>query len=164
MWTRDGQRRRAGVVLCDGPQDAKSAASLEQTNTRERLIKSDLLGLAGPGQKMSMLITATIIQEDDLADRLLNRSKNPDFFGIKYKLVDQLPSRLDLWAQYNDMRVMALENGETNEEATAFYREHKTEMDAGCTPSWPDRFNAAEISGVQYAMNLYYRDKVSFMT
>lgn len=162
--TRDGQKIRPDVVLCDDPQDAKSAASLEQTNTRERLIKSDLLGLAGPGQKMSMLITATIIQEDDLADRLLNRSKNPDFYGIKYKLVDQLPSRLDLWAQYNDMRVMALENDETNEEATAFYREHKKEMDAGCTPSWPDRFNADEISGVQYAMNLYYRDKVSFMT
>lgn len=162
--TRDGEKIRPDVVLCDDPQDAKSAASLEQTNTRERLIKSDLLGLAGPGQKLSMLITATIIQEDDLADRLLNRSKNPDFFGIKYKLVDQLPSRLDLWAQYNDLRVISLERGESNAEATAFYKEHQAEMDAGCLPSWPDRFNADEISGVQYAMNLYYRDKLSFMT
>ena len=118
--TRDGEKIRPDVVLCDDPQDAKSAASLEQTNTRERLIKSDLLGLAGPGQKMSMLITATIIQEDDLADRLLNRSKNPDFYGIKYKLIDKLPTRLDLWNQYNDLRVLSLERGTTNDEATNF--------------------------------------------
>lgn len=162
--TRDGEKIRPDLVLCDDPQDAKSAASEDQTETRERIIKADLLGLAGPSKKIAMLVTITVLQEDDLAERLLDHTRNPDFKGKRFKLVDGLPKALDLWRQYQDLRALDMEDGGDGSRATAFYRDRREEMDDGCAPTWPSRYNADEISAVQNAMNLYFRDRAAFLT
>lgn len=162
--TRDGDKIRPDLVLADDPQDAESAASLEQTNQRERIIKADLLGLAGPGRKVALLVTITVMCEDDLAARLLDHVKNPEFRGRKYSLINKLPDNMDLWRQYADRRAIDLERGGDGAAATQFYKDNRAAMDAGCVANWPARFNDDEISAVQNAMNLYFRDEASFRT
>lgn len=160
--TRDGEKLRPDLALADDPQDAESADSVEQTETRERIIKADVLGMSGPGRKIALLVTTTVIRADDLADRLLDHSKNPEFRGKRYSLVDGLPTNMTLWRKYADMRAIDLEDGGNGAKATAFYKANQKEMDNGCKPLWKERFNDDEISAVQNAMNLYFRDEASF--
>lgn len=162
--TREGEKIRPDLALADDPQDAESADSLEQTETRERIVKADVLGMAGPGRKIALLVTTTVIRSDDLADRLLDHTKNPEFKGKRYSLVNGLPSNMTLWRKYADLRAVELEDGGDGSKATEFYKEHQKEMDAGCKPLWKERFNNDEISAVQNAMNLYFRDEASFRT
>lgn len=163
--TREGEKLRPDLVLADDPQDAESADSLEQTEARERIIKADVLGMAGPGKKIALLLTTTVIRADDLADRLLDHSRNPEFRGKRYSLVDGLPERMDLWRRYADIRAVDFENGGDGAPATEFYRVNQKEMDKGCKPTWPDRYSRDdELSAIQNAMNLYFRDESSFRT
>jgi len=160
--TREGEKLRPDLALADDPQDAESADSLEQTENRERIIKADVLGMAGPGRKIALLITTTVIRADDLADRLLDHSKNPEFRGKRYSLVEGLPDQMDMWRRYADLRAIDLESGGAGETATAYYKKNRKEMDKGCKPLWKERYNKDEISAVQNAMNLFFRDEASF--
>lgn len=158
----NGKKFRPDLILADDPQDRESAQSPEQTNSRERIVKSDLLGMAGPGKKIAMLITITVIAEDDLAQRLLDREKNPEFRGRRYKLMHSLPENTALWEEYRAIRENSIRNDGTGEQATEFYRQHREEMDVGASASWPARFNPDEISAIQNAMNLKFRDAEAF--
>ena len=160
--TREGEKIRPDLALADDPQDAESADSLEQTETRERIIKADVLGMSGPGKKIALLVTTTVIRADDLADRLLDHSKNPEFRGKRYSLVSGLPENMNLWRKYADLRAVDLEGGGDGKTATDFYQKNRAEMDKGCKPLWKERYNDDEISAVQNAMNLYFRDEASF--
>lgn len=160
--TRDGEKLRPDLALADDPQDAESADSIEQTETRERIIKADVLGMAGPGRKIALLVTTTVIRADDLADRLLDHTKNPEFRGKRYALVDGMPDNMELWRRYADIRAVDLEDGGDGAKATAFYKKNRKEMDKGCKPLWKERYNEDEISAVQNAMNLFFRDELSF--
>lgn len=157
-----GHKIRPDLILCDDPQDRESAQSTEQTNNRERIVKSDLLGMAGPGKKIAMLITITVIAEDDLAQRLLDREKNPEFRGKRYKLMKSLPENVALWNEYRAIRENSIKNDGSGEQATEFYKLHREEMDLGAQASWPARFNEDEISAIQNAMNLKFRDSEAF--
>lgn len=162
--TREGEKLRPDLVLADDPQDAESADSVEQTAQRERIIKADVLGMAGPGRKIALLLTTTVIRTDDLAERLLDHTRNPEFRGKRYSLINGTPTNMELWRKYADMRAIDFEQGGDGASATEFYKEHRKEMDEGCVPNWTDRFNDDEISAVQNAMNLYFRDEASFMS
>lgn len=150
----DGRKARPSLVLIDDPQTDESAASPSQVATRESVLKGAILGLAGPGSKISGLCTITVIRPDDLADRLLDRAKHPAWQGKRLKLVYQWPEREDLWAQYAELRRDGQRSGEGVAAADAFYRERQAEMDAGARVAWPARRNEDELTALQHAYNL----------
>lgn len=156
--TPDGQKIRPDICLVDDPSTAESAKSEEQNNTRERLLKADVLGMAGPARQLATLVTMTVIAENDLATRLLDHRRNPDFNGYCVSLLPSFPTNMELWKEYNAIRA------DSPAEATEYYRTHQAEMDAGAVTTWPERFSKGEISAVQSAMNLYFRDEASFNT
>ncbi|MCF0234342.1 MAG: phage terminase large subunit family protein, partial [Thermoguttaceae bacterium] len=57
-----------------------------------------------------------------------------------------------------------LQNDGDGSLSTEFYREHRAAMDEGAVATWPERYNVGEISGVQYAMNLKFRDEDAFLS
>lgn len=156
--TADGKKIRPDIVLIDDPSTAESARSYEQNNTRERLIKADVLGMAGAGKKIACLITCTVIADDDLASRLLDRKRNPEFKGTRVKLMPSMPDDLDLWRQYNLIRI------DDDIAATEFYKAHREQMDKGAQVSWSARYNCDEVSAIQNAMNIYFRDEKAFLS
>lgn len=159
----DGGSVRPDLVLVDDPQTDESARSPSQCEARERLLKGAVLGLAGPGKKIAGLLTVTVIQPDDLADRMLDRKRNPDWQGRRMKLMYGMPTNEALWSQYDALRVAGLQSeAGTIQEATEFYRLNRAAMDEGAKPAWEARFNPDEISAVQYAMNLLFKDSRSF--
>ena len=83
----DGQSVRPSLVLIDDPQTDESARSPSQCANRERVLAGAVLGLAGPGEKIAGLMTVTVVRPDDLADRLLDREKHPQWQGERTKMV-----------------------------------------------------------------------------
>lgn len=150
----DGQNVRPTLCLVDDPQTDASAASAKQTASREKTLCETVPGLAGPGKKIAVLVACTVINPDDLSDRILSRDKHPEFHGIRTKLLPKEPTNLDLWNQYAELLRECLRNDEGIGRATKFYRKNRKEMDAGAVASWPARFNEDEISAIQFAMNL----------
>ena len=160
----DGRNVRPSLVVIDDPQTSESAGSLEQTRKRGRVLAGDILGLAGPGQKISGIMPCTIIRPGDMADIILNRNTHPDWNGEKTRMVYRFPTNMKLWEEYAEIRAEALRTEGNFQKATEFYLANREAMDAGAEVSWEARFNHDEVSALQHAMNLKFQDEAAFMS
>jgi hypothetical protein len=158
----DGTIIRPRLAVIDDPQTTESAWSLTQSKQREAILGSDILGMAGPGQKIAAIMCCTVIRPGDMADNILDRDKHPQWQGERTKMVYAFPTDDKLWARYAEIRADSFRNDGDGHEATAFYRQHRAEMDAGVVVAWPERYNPDEISAIQHAMNLKFRDEAAF--
>src|SRR5882724_8472261 len=93
----DGTIIRPRLAIVDDPQTTESAWSASQCRQREAIFNIDVLGMAGPGQKIAALVCCTVIRPDDLADNLLDRDKNPEWAGERTKLIYDFPTAEKLW-------------------------------------------------------------------
>lgn len=163
-FTRPDKREvRPSLVIIDDPQDDESANSPTQCAARERVISGTVLGMAGPGKKIAAVMPCTVIRKDDLADRMLDRKKHPEWKGERTKLIYSFPTNEKRWDEYAEIRLQELANDRPPEESNAFVQEHWDEMHAGAVAAWPERFNTDELSAVQHAMNLRLRDPRAFL-
>ena len=158
----DGKVVRPQLVMVDDPQTTESAWSPSQSQRREAILAGDVLGMAGPGRKIAGLMCCTVIRPDDMADRLLDRDKHPEWQGERTKMVYSFPTNEKLWAKYAEIRADSLRSDGDGSEATEYYRQHRDEMDAGAIVAWPERHNDDELSALQHAMNLKLRDEGAF--
>lgn len=150
----DGKSVRPSLVLLDDPQTDESARSPSQCATREQILAGAILGLAGPGRKIAGLMTLTVVRPDDMADRILDREKHPQWQGQRTKMVYAFPANEKLWQEYARVRADGQRADRGVGEATEFYRANQTDMDAGAMIAWPQRHNPDELSAIQHAMNL----------
>ena len=158
----DGQTVRPTLVVLDDPQTDESARSLSQCAMREGILAGAVLGLAGPGKKISGIMPCTVIRPGDMADNILNRDKHPEWNGERTKMVYAFPANETLWSHYAEIRADCLRRGEGITEPTEFYRANRDAMDEGAIVAWPERFNYDELSAVQHAMNLKLQDEAAF--
>jgi len=158
----DGRTVRPSLVVLDDPQTDESARSLTQCATRESTLAGAVLGLGGPGKKISGIMPCMVIRPSDMADNILDRDKHPEWNGERTKMVYSFPTNEKLWDRYAEIRAECLRRGEGIAEATEFYRAHRDEMDAGSVIAWPERYNHDELSAVQHAINLKLQDEAAF--
>ncbi|HID75964.1 MAG TPA: hypothetical protein EYP56_08210 [Planctomycetaceae bacterium] len=158
----DGRAVRPSLVVLDDPQTDESARSLSQCATRESILAGAVLGLAGPGKKISGIMPCTVIRPGDMADNILDRQKHPEWNGERTKMLYAFPTNENLWAKYAEIRAECLRRGEGIAEATELYRQHQKAMDEGAVVAWPERYNHDEVSAVQHAMNLKLQDEAAF--
>lgn len=158
----DGKTVRPSLVVLDDPQTDESARSLTQCATREAVLAGAVLGLGGPGKKISGIMPCTVIRPGDMADNILDRDKHPEWNGERTKMVYSFPTDEKLWQRYAEVRAENLRNGLGIAAATDFYRERREQMDEGAVIAWPERFNHDELSAIQHAMNLKLQDEAAF--
>lgn len=158
----DGTVVRPSLVFVDDPQTDESARSPSQCAARERLLAGAVLGLAGPGCKMAGLMTLTVACAGDLADRMLNRDKHPEWQGERTKMVYAFPANEALWKRYAEILREELKAERGIAAATEFYRQHRQAMDEGAVVAWAARHEPNELSAIQNAMNLKIRDEAAF--
>lgn len=151
----DGQVARPDFVLLDDPQTDSSARSELQCRQRCKTIATSILGLAGPGKKITAVMPCTVIRRADLASEYLDRAAHPEWHGEICKLVRSFPTNEERWAEYMRIRDEHLRNGGDGSQGTAYYAKHRAEMDAGAEVSWPERFEPGQLSGIQNAMDLF---------
>ncbi len=158
----DGKTVRPTLVILDDPQTDESARSLSQCANRERILAGAVLGLAGPGEKISGIMPCTVIRPGDMADRILDRDKHPEWNGERTKMVYKFPVNEKLWDKYAEIRADSLRAFGDIREATQFYRQNQQQMDEGAQIAWKERFNHDEISAVQHAINLRLQSETAF--
>lgn len=155
---KDGGTIRPDLVLLDDPQDRESATSPQQTADRERIVRGDILGLAGKTKSIAAVMPCTVIAENDLADRFLDRQKNPQWNGERTRRVVSFPGDEVLWERYFELRADELRASGTSLGARAFYRDNRAAMDAGCVLSWPEAFDAERFGSAVEEMMCRRRD------
>ena len=158
----DGRTVRPTLVVIDDPQTDESARSLSQCATREGILAGAILGLAGPGKKISGIMPCTVIRPSDMADNILSRDKHPEWNGQRTKLVYAFPADEKMWQRYGELRAESLRAHGDHHLATEFYAANREAMDEGVQIAWPERFNHDELSAIQHAMNLRLQDEAAF--
>ena len=158
----DGRTVRPSLVVLDDPQTDESARSPSQCANRESILAGAVLGLSGPGKKISGIMPCTVIRPDDMADRILDREKHPQWQGERTKMVYAFPENEKLWEEYADIRADSLRSEQGIKVATEFYVRNREAMDAGAVVAWPVRYNHDEVSAIQHAMNLKLQDEAAF--
>lgn len=158
----DGRKVRPDLAIIDDPQTNESAKSVSQCQARLKVVTGAVLGLAGPGKKIAAVMPCTVIEPGDMADKILDRQKHPEWNGERTKLIYSWPTNAKLWDEYARIRADSLRAQGDIALATAFYAEHRSEMDAGAVVAWPERYGPDEISAVQNAVNLRLTDEAAF--
>lgn len=159
---QDGVIVRPTLAVCDDPQTRDSAKSVSQSADREAVLAGDIKYMAGPDRPLGVVMPCTVICEGDMADRMLDRKRNPEWHGEKTRMVDAFPTNEKLWEEYFAIRQESFDNGGNGEEATRFYRKNRKAMDAGAKITWPQRYFPHELSAIQHAMNLKSLDEAAF--
>ena len=152
--TSAGESIRPDLVIVDDPQTDDSARSPSQNDYREKVLTSAVLGLSGPGKRIAAIMPCTVIVQGDMADRLLDRDRNPQWHGERAKLVYAFPTDEKKWDEYARIRREDLRSGGTGAAGTEYYRENRKAMDAGAKVGWEERFEPGELSAIQHAMNI----------
>ena len=158
----DGKTVRPSLVVLDDPQTDESARSPSQCAQRESILAGAVLGLAGPGKKISGIMPCTVIRPGDMAERILDREKHPAWQGERTKMVYSFPSNQKLWDKYAQILADGLRNDQGIKAATEFYRQNREAMDEGTEVAWQQRYNPDELSAIQHAMNLKLQDEAAF--
>jgi len=153
---------RPDLVILDDPQTDQSARSPSQCHLRESILQGTILGLAGPRTKISGIMPCTVIRPGDMADLILDREEYPEWQGERMKMVYSFPKNEKRWEEYRRILTEELRGERKRGSATKFYRKHRREMDEGAEVAWPQRYNEDELSGIQHAMNLKFRDEAAF--
>ena len=158
-----GESVRPDLVLIDDPQTNESARSRSQNATRESLISADVLGMAGPGKTISAVMPCTVIEPGDAMDCILDRDKHPMWRGSRTRMLVTMPTNMAAWDDYFEIyRRCALKEPPDFTESNAHYIARRETLDAGAVASWPARHTEAEVSAIQSAMHLYYRNPRAF--
>jgi hypothetical protein len=161
-----GQSLRPSLILLDDPQTADSAARPAQVNKRLATIRSGIKRLGSHGRQIAVVMTANVMQPDDLVDQLADHTRNPSWQSERIAMICQFPTRhADLWmGEYRKLREtydrdVIGDQTRAHEAATAYYREHRAEMDAGAEVFWEHCYDHdTELSALQHAYNLLIDD------
>ncbi len=157
-----GNQQRPDLVICDDPQTDRSARSVTMTRARLDLINNTLLRLGKHGSPTSININATMICQGDLVDTLCDRRKYPSWLVVRHPMVIAMPTALEThWlGEYARIR-NTYDSDDLDDqwrargEATAYYLDHREEMDHGSICSWDDiPLDEHEVSSIQHAMNI----------
>ncbi len=162
--TASGKMIRPDFVIIDDAQTHEASKSPMQTDDREKIILGDLMGMAGPKTKIASVFLCTPIYPNDLTERFISRERHPEWRGTRTRMVEQMPSRMDLWEQYFEMRRESMRGGASGEPANEFYEASRVAMDEGAVLSWPDRVRDGDSSALQTAMNLLCDSPNAFKT
>lgn len=150
---RDGSNLRPSLALIDDPQTDESANSPSQCAQREKILNGAILGLAGPGRRISAIMPCTVVRADDLADQILDPKRNAQWQSERTKMVYTWPTAEKLWEQYAELWRAGSQKNDLRA-ALAFYRKNRRAMDAGAEVAWPERYDPGELSAIQNAWNL----------
>ena len=160
----DGDLLRPDFVLLDDPQTSESATSLAQNTKRLSLITNDVLGMAGPGRPIAGVMPCTVIARGDMIDEVLTRKKHPLWRGERTKMLETFPTDLTAWRDYFEIYEACAQADPPDFTASNdYYIKHRAKLDEGAAATWEDRKSKTEISAIQAAMHLYFRDRAGFM-
>jgi len=127
-------------ICSAGQSDDLDSDELVRTKSRrdqhEEWFTKSVLGMAGAGQKMDVVVAGTIIHPHSLLSKMIS----PDFFHgwekYRYKAIIQ-PSKSSLWRTWEKIYIDAT-NPTRREDARRFFEENEDDMMHGVEVLWPE--------------------------
>ena len=166
--TMEGEIRRPDLLLGDDLQTKESAKSPPQTQERYEIVMGDALGMEGPDGKIAAMISGTVIYENDLMERLLDRDRTPICHGTRYKLVYKWPDKRAQihWDRYRSIYEDELRRDDFKlAKSTGYIKRHYKEMHRDTEVGWIHRYDKkCEISALQHAFHLRWKDEPTFFS
>lgn len=161
--TIDGRVVRPTFAVIDDPQDRETARSATRVRDTIEIIDGDLAGMAGPDQKMAMVMPCTVIERGDVAEHYLG---DPDWRAVRIGQVIIWPNGWDekksearrLWDEWNTIRQDGERDQDAGKAALEFYMRNKAQMTAGMVVSWAERYDRkrGQPDAMYSAMHDYY--------
>lgn len=138
----DGSVIRPTLAIIDDPQDRETAKSQKLVGDTIEIIDGDIAGMAGPDSRMPIIMSATIVENNDVAEYYAN---NPNWKCIRVSQIENWPDGWkdkdskckELWDKWDRIRVE-----ENDAAAVAFYLANKLQMVKGMSVSWESRYDA----------------------
>lgn len=158
-----GKLVRPDFVLLDDPQTDESADSDRQNDVRESLLTGAVLGMAGPDKRISAVMPCTKIKPNDMACRILDRTRNPLWRGTCRGILRSMPKNMAEWDKYFEIYAQAcIDTPDDLSVPNRYFVEHAETLCDGAEAAWPERLYDNEVSAIQHAMHLYFRDRKKF--
>lgn len=162
----DGTQQRPDLVINDDLQTDASADSPRQVSKRLNTLSKTIIKLAGHDSTIACVVNGTIIQRDDLMDRLRDPLQYPGWQGETVQMVSAWSDAHEThWlGEYARLRksfdpAMPGDQDRAKAEANAYYVAHRVAMDTGCVVSWEHCFDhELEVSAIQHAYNFLIDD------
>lgn len=123
---------RPSIIIADDLDNDKNASSRELCLQDNSWWQKAVMN-AGD-ERTHYWLQGTILNDETI---LAQKLKNPGWEGRKYKSIVRWPERMDLWAEWEKIR-MDPHRPARAEDALAFHVEHRAEMERGAILGWPD--------------------------
>jgi len=129
---------RPDLIFLDDLENDENVKDKTQRDKVQKYVLSAVLGLAGPQGGMDVFWVGTSLHYDAAINRV---SRAPGWRRRVFRSIMTWPDNMALWEQWEAIytRSGADDEKEAFEaEALAFYKKHKSKMDAGAECSWPE--------------------------
>jgi predicted phage terminase large subunit-like protein len=136
---RKHRSKRPDLILLD---DVESRDSVESETTRDKLwhqwLNKEVIKAGRIDGSTDTIVLGTILHEDSLLSKLLDRNQAPDWQRKRFKAVLRFADRQDLWEEWRSTYMMFDDDDKAAEEAWKFYKENEEEMLRGAKVLWPE--------------------------
>lgn len=124
---------RPTLIVTDDPEGDESAYS---TSTREHTREWYLKGvMKAGGPTTNHVLIGSMIHQDGLVAHI---NRNPGWVKKIYKSIITWPSRMDLWAKWENI-IRDVSRDEPEKDARKFYEENRAEMHRDADIMWEER-------------------------
>ena len=158
-----GMVLRPDVVFMDDLQTDMEAASPTSVRKIVNTIKKSILRSGTHSKKLKCIFAATPICEGDVPHHFF--FNEPAWEVVAYKMLEQLPKRMDLWLGEYKRRLLSFNRKSPGSAIKArlyaleYYQENFEIMNEEATPSWEWAYEwqddpQVEITAIQHAMNI----------
>lgn len=153
----DGSTDRPDFLFLDDLQTDAVAINPKRVAQLEETVSATLEGLVENGAELAMIQTCTVKAPDDYSDRTLNKELYPRWNGLRFRSLETMPERMDLWREYRAIWF------EAEKEASRYYRDHLEEMRRGAVVTWADAYTGNKLTdSLEYYMTRWCDNERAF--
>jgi predicted phage terminase large subunit-like protein len=136
-------RRHRGVrpdlILLD---DVESRESVESEVTRDKLwnqwLKKEVIEAGRTDRSTDILAVGTILHEDSILSKLLDRKQSPEWERMIFKSVYRFADRQDLWDEWQKIFMLHEDEEQASTLAHEYFKNREQEMLEGTEVLWPE--------------------------
>lgn len=136
---RKHRGKRPDLILLD---DVESRESVESESTRDKLwhqwFNKEVVKCGRTDGTTDIILIGTVLHEDSLLSKLLDRNQSPDWKRKRFKAVYRFADRLDLWEEWAEIYTMHEDEDVAAEEAWSYFKEREETMMEGVKVLWPE--------------------------
>jgi len=136
---RKHRSKRPDLILLD---DVESRDSVESETTRDKLwhqwLNKEVVKAGKTDGSTDIIVLGTILHEDSLLSKLLDRNQAPDWQRKRFRAVMKFADRQDLWEEWRHIYMMYDDDDKAAEEAWDFFKRNEKQMMRGAKVLWPE--------------------------